>query len=308
VLPDGALRDGSGSLARVRYQQTGARRRPIGLARMRRPAWAVLVVTAAALCGCGASGNPLRQVTGAASKTLAVQWARYEVALERPQLFTAPITVLGGRAAYDFRTGLDYEFLQLKLRAGSYQTLYFDLEPTTLLLSPLPTAAGALPAGKMWISVPLGGSGADGALAAQAEGLAPVLALDEVAWAARSASTIGARVVEGVPMEEYRVSVDLAKALAAASSAQRTGIAAAIEQEIAASSSTRVSILVWVSGPGYIGKIEGDVPGSGLGTVSFFFLSYTKPYTGTGPAASQIVPLASLAHGGRSLWATATGS
>ena len=108
----------------------------------------MLVVTAAALCGCGASGNPLRQVTGAASKTLAVQWARYEVALERPQLFTAPITVLGGRAAYDFRTGLDYEFLQLKLRAGSYQTLFVDLEPKTFLLAPSPSPAGARSSGR----------------------------------------------------------------------------------------------------------------------------------------------------------------
>jgi hypothetical protein len=275
---------------------------------MKRAAGVWMVLAAAALCGCGASGSPLRQVAAAASKTLAVQWARYEVGLERPQLFSAPIAVLGGRAAYDLRTGLDYEFLQLKLRAGSYQTLSFDLEPTTFLLSPSPAPAGALPAGKMWISLPLAGPGADGVLAAQAEGLTPVLALDEVAWAARSTSTIGARVVGGVPMEEYRVSVDLAKALAAASSAQRTGIAAAIAQEIAASSSTRMSILVWVSGPGYIGKIESDVPGSRLGTVSFFFLSYTRPYTGTGPSASQIVPFASLAHGRRSVWATATGS
>ncbi len=71
----------------------------------------VLVVAAAVLCGCGASGGPLREVTGAVSKTLAVSWARYEVALERPQLFAAPIAVQGGRAGYDFRTGLGYEFL-----------------------------------------------------------------------------------------------------------------------------------------------------------------------------------------------------
>ena len=63
-----------------------------------------------------------------------------------------------------------------------------------------------------------------------------------------------------------------------------------------------------MSGPGYVGKIESDVPGSGLGSASFWFLSYTKPYTGSGPPASQIVPLASLARGGRSLWAIATGS
>jgi len=271
-------------------------------------AWIVLAAIAAALCGCGSSGDPLHQVTGAASKTLAVQWARYELTLERPRLFASPIAVQGGRAAYDLRTGLDYEFLQLKLRAGSYQTLFVDLEPKTFLLAPSPSPAGALPAGKIWISAPLTAPATDRVLAAQVEGLAPVLLLDEVAWGARSASALGGRVVENVPMQEYRVSVALAKALSAARSARRAAIADAIGQELEASPSGRLSILVWVSGPGYVGKIESSVPGSGLGTASFWFLSYTRPYTGTGPPASQVVSLASLARGGRSVWAIATGS
>jgi hypothetical protein len=237
-----------------------------------------------------------------------VKWARYELALERPRLFAAPIVVQGGRAAYDFTSGLGYEFLQLRLRAGTYQTVFFDFQPATFLLAPSPAPAGTLPAGKFWISVPLTGPGADRALAAQAGGLAPLLPLDEIVWGARSAASLGTRVVESVPMHEYRVSVDLATALSAARSARREAIAAAIEQELHASPSGRLSILVWVSGPGYVGKIESGVPGSGLGTVSFSFLSYTKPYTGADPPASQIVALSSLAHGGRSLWAVATGS
>jgi hypothetical protein len=277
---------------------------------MKRPrrTWIMPLAGAAALLGgCGASRDPLHQVTGAASKTLAVPWARYEVALAGQQLFAAPITVQGGRAAYDFRAGLGYQFLQLRSRAGSYQTLYYDFTPTTFLLAPSPAPAGALPAGKIWISVPLTASAADRALAAQAEGLAPLLPLDEVAWGARSAASVGTRVVEGVPMDEYRVSANLTKALSVALSTGRSGIAAAIEQELEASPSGRVSIRVWVNGPGYVGKIESDPPGAGLGTASFWFLSFTKPYTATGPPASQIVPLASLAHG-RSLWRIATGS
>jgi hypothetical protein len=268
----------------------------------------MLALAAAALCGCGASGDPLHRVTGATSKTLAVSWARYQLALERPGLFSAPIAVLGGRAAYDFRTELGYEFLQLRLRAGSYQTLFDDLQPATFLVAPSPAPAGALPAGKVWISAPLTGPGANRALAAQAEGLTPVLLLDEVAWGAQSASSVGTRVVEAVPMAEYRVSVDLARALSAARRARRAGIATAIEQELDASPSGRLSVIVWVSGPGYVGKIESEVPGSGLGTASFWFTSFTTPYTGTAPPASQVVPLASLARGGRSLWAIATGS
>jgi hypothetical protein len=277
--------------------------------RMKRSAGvlSVAVAAAVALCGCGASGTPLHKVSGAVSKTLAVTWARYEIALERPRLFAAPIVVQGGRAAYDFRTGLGYEFLQLQLRHRSYQTLYCDLEPATFLLAPSPAPDGVLPAGKTWISVPLTGAAADRVLAAQAEGLAPVLLLDEVAWGAQGASSAGTRVVENVPMNEYRVSVNLTTALSAARKARRGSIAAAIEQELHASPSRRVSIVVWVSGPGYIGKVESQVPGSGLGTVSFSFSSFTRPYTGTRPPASQIARLASLERGGQSLWRIATG-
>jgi hypothetical protein len=277
---------------------------------MKKSATAVIASVAAAmtLYGCGASGTPLRKVSDATNKTLAVTWVRYEIALARPRLFAPPIVVQGGRAAYDLRTGLGYEFLQLTLRKHSYETLFCDLEPATFLLAPSPAPAGVLPAGKAWVSAPLSGSAANPVLAAQAEGLAPVLLLDEVAWAARAASSAGTKVVEDVPMAEYRVSVNLTTALSKARRARRQAIAAAIEQELRARPSGRVSILVWVSGPGYVGKIESEVPGSGLGTASFLFLSFIKPYTGTGPPTSQIVPLASLERPGQSLWKIATSS
>ncbi|MGH3164835.1 MAG: hypothetical protein ACRDN0_02945, partial [Trebonia sp.] len=87
----------------------------------------------------------------AVRKTLAVTWVRYELSLGRSHLFTAPISVQGGRAAYDLKTGLGYSFLQLQMPAGVYQNLFYDLEPATLLVAPSPAAARALPAGKIWI-------------------------------------------------------------------------------------------------------------------------------------------------------------
>ncbi|HEY1777876.1 MAG TPA: hypothetical protein VGG41_17105 [Solirubrobacteraceae bacterium] len=264
------------------------------------------MLAAVALYGCGAGGDPGREVKSAVNKTLAVSWGRYELGLGSQHLFPPTITVQGGRAAYDFRTGLGYEFLQFQSRSGSSQTLYYDYEPTRFLLAPAVT--GALPAGKAWISAPLTGPGAHRVLTAQAEGLAPLLLLDEVAWGPRNVSAVGTRVVQSVPTQEYRVSVDLATARSVATKAGRRGIAAAIEQELEATPSGQVAVLVWVNGPGYVGKIESEVPGSGLGTVSFWFLSYVKPYTGIGPPASQVVPLNSLARDGRSLWAIATGS
>ncbi len=165
-----------------------------------------------------------------------------------------------------------------------------------------------LPAGKSWISAPLSKPAAAHTLAAQAEGLAPALLLDEVAWGARSASSLGTKVVETVPMAEYRVQVNLTAALAAAKKRRQEGMAAAIEHELQTSKSARLAIVVLVSGPGYVGKIESDVPGADLGTTSFLFSSFTRPYTGTLPPASQIVPLASLNRGTKSVWAVATNS
>jgi hypothetical protein len=277
---------------------------------MKKSVSALIVAAAVAvmLCGCGTSGTPLHKVNGAVNKTLAVTWARYEFALKGQHLFPSPIVAQGGRAAYDFRTGLGYEFLQLQLLHHSSQALFGDLTPTTFLLAPSPVPAGVLPAGKAWISVPLTRPDSERVMAAQAEGLAPMLLLDEVAWGARAASSEGTDVLKSVPMDKYRVSVDLVAALSAARKERRVAEAAAIEQELRADHSRRVSIGVWVNGPGYVGKIESTVPGSGLGTVSLLFSSYSKPYTGTVPPASQIVPLASLTRGGRSLWGVVTGS
>lgn len=283
-----------------------------GPARQRRKrsasALVVAVAVAGGLCGCGASGTPLHRVNSAVRRTLAVTWLRYEISLERPSLFKAPLSVQGGRAAYDVRTRLGYAFLQLQLPSGGNQILLCDLEPTTFLLAPSPAPAGVLPAGKSWISAPLSTPAADHTLAAQAEGLAPALLLDEVAWGARRASSLGTHVVDAVPMAEYRVSVDLARALTAATRARQGGIAAAIDDELHTSRSKRVEITVWVSGPGYVGKIAADLTGSGLGTTSLLFLSFTRPYTGTVPPASQVVPLAALKRGSESVWAIATRS
>lgn len=269
-----------------------------------------LALGAMALCGCGSSRDPLARAVAATDKTRALPWVRYTLTIEGSQLFEPSIEVVGGRAAYDLRTGLGYEVLELQ-RRGRSQLLWLDFRPAGLLLSPSPAPAGLLPAGKTWISVDLSegaAAPADGDLAAQVEGLAAELSLDEIAWGADSASFVGTHVIGHVPMDEYEVSVDLTKAHSAARRAGRDAVAAAIEDQLRASRSGRLSLRVWVNGPGYVGKIEESVPGSGLGLVTFSFTSFTRPYTGTGPAPSQIVPLASLGTGDRPLWTIVTGS
>jgi hypothetical protein len=270
----------------------------------------VLLATAAVIVtGCGTGTQPLRHVTDAVRRTLALPWVRYELTVARPRLFAPSVAVLGGRGAYELPAGLGYEFLALPRPGRAQQLLFFDFRPEEFLLAPPPATPAVLPAGKAWISVPFtGAAAARGALAAQIEALSAELPLDEVSWGARAASPLGARVVGHEPMDEYRVSVDVAAALSAARRARRASIAAAIEAELHSGAPERLTIDVWVNGPGYVGRIEAATPGSGLGRTAFLFTSFTEPYSGTAPPSSQIVPLDSVARAGRSLWAIAAGS
>jgi hypothetical protein len=164
----------------------------------------------------------------------------------------------------------------------------------------------------MWISIPPAGTGSPGVgdpLLAQLEGLSPELALDEIAWGARSASSLGSRTLNHVPMKEYRVSVDLAKALAGAKRSRRPAIEAAIEAELRAAPSGRKSVEVWVTGPGHVGRIDTTPSGTGLGKASFQFTSFDALFNRNRPRASQTVPLAKVAEpSSHSLWTIATGA
>jgi len=270
---------------------------------------AVVLAVAIMLCGCGASPDPLREVVGAAKKTLALSGVSYIVTLDGPHLFGPSIETAGGRAAYDFRAGIGYEALTMQKREGGKRTVYVDFLPAAVYVAPWPTPAGLLPTGKIWIAVAFTGpeARANRPLAPQLEGLAPELPLEEIAWGARNASHVGTRVVRHVPMEEYRVSVDLAKALSTARRAGRVAVAAAIESELRAARSGRVSLDVLVTGAGHIAKIEATVPGSGLGPASISFTSFHAQFNRNPPRLAQAVPLASITEP-RFLWTIATRS
>jgi hypothetical protein len=268
----------------------------------------LLALGAVALCGCGANADPLRQVVDAAKKTLAIANASYVLSVEGQRVF-GPADAVVGRAAYDFRAGVGYEALTVQRRGGEKRTVYLDFLPAAVYVAPWPTPAGLLPAGKIWISITFAGSGAaaNRPLAPQVEGLAAELPLAEIAWGARSASHDGTRVVRHVPMEEYRVSVDLRKALAAARRTHRVAIATAIERELHGIRSGRLSLAVLVTGAGHIARVDVTVPGSGLGTASFSFTSFHAQFNRNPPRPSQAVPLSSITEP-RFLWAIATRS
>jgi hypothetical protein len=265
--------------------------------------WVVVAVTALAVAGCGSRPDPLGQAREAAKKTLGLTGVTYDLRLKGQRLFPG---LLGGRAAYDLRSGLGYEALTLGNRDGSTRKLFFDFLPAAFYLTPYPAPAGLLPAGKAWISVPVVPGG--GPLASQVEGLAPELALSEIAWGAEQATHVGRRVVQHVPLDEYRVTVDLQKALARAKHAGRPAVAAAIESEIRTGGSKRVPVTVWVNGPGYVAQVEKTVPGTGLGTASFSLSSFAARFNRTTPDPATIVPLAAIAHPERSIWSRASGT
>jgi hypothetical protein len=255
-----------------------------------------------ALCGCGSSPDPLSRATDAAKKTLALPGTSYTLRLRGQQLFPG---LLGGRAAYDFKSGLGYEALTLQNKDGSTRKLYFDFQPRAFYLTPYPAPAGLLPAGKTWISLPVV---AGDPLAAQIEGLAPELALSEVAWGGEQAAHVGRRIVGHVPLDEYRVTVDLRKALAQAKRSGRPAIAAAIASELQSGGSPRIPVTVWVNGPGYAAQVEKSKPDAGLGTASFAFTGFADKFGTNAPDPSQIAPLVSIAHPGRSIWSRASGT
>ena len=273
----------------------------------------LLVATVLALAGCGATGDPLQQAVHAATRTLALPGVGYDLTLNRSSLFGSWRMPVRGRAVYDPHAGLGYEKLVLENQDGTSLALYLDILPTRLLVAPFPLRAGVLPEGKSWISAPLtarADAGTSRRLIAQAVGLTPELALDELAWGAQAISFAGERVVDHVPMREYRVSVNLAKALSAARSAGKPSIAAAIEHEVGTLGSSRtpgLAVTIWVNGSGYVARLTTTVPGSGLGTTSFSFFDFSTKVPRNLPHPDQTVSLRSL-DASRTLWATASGT
>jgi hypothetical protein len=268
----------------------------------------VLVLVVAVLAGCGGGGSPLTRVVDAANSTRALSGTGYAVTLEGQHLTRAPTDLPGGKAAYDLASGIGY--VALAVNGPVKKTLYLDFVPGAVYVAPWPTPKGLLPPGKIWISVPFTGRKAPrpgDALALQLEGLSPELALDEIAWGAREASSLGTHTVNHVPMHEYAVSVDLAKALAVAKRSGRPGIAAAIASQRRAAPSGQVSADVWLTGEGHIGKIEQAIPGSKLGQTTFSFTSFHARFKRPRPPRSVTVPLASIAEpSSRALWVIAT--
>jgi hypothetical protein len=259
-----------------------------------------------ALAGCGGSTDPLHTVRSAATNTLSLT-AQSTLTLTDARLFGGTPGTIIGRAEFSFPKGLGYQALQVPALGGrAAGTAYLVFLPQKLWSKPVVNTA--LPEGRLWISATFTGSRSAGSttpsLALALESMNPQLLLEEIATGAVAASSSGHRVVDHVPFTEYVVSVDLARALAAAgkSGALRT----AMQQELSALRASRgadagslVRIVARVDGVGRLAQLQASLPGSKLGTVQIALWKFGSIIPLSLPLASQTVDIASLrpSHG-----------
>lgn len=256
----------------------------------------------AALAGCGGSKDPLHAVRNAATNTLS-QTAQSTLTLTGARLFDGIPRTIVGRAEFSFPKGLGYQALQVPAPDGrSSGTAYLVYLPTKLWIQPV--VKNALPAGDLWISAPFTDSRSAGStapsLALVLESMNPQLLLEEIVKGAVSAASSGERVINHVPFNEYVVSVDLARALAAAG---KTGaLRIAIQLELAALRTDRrtrtgpplVRIVARVDGAGHLAQLQASIPGSKLGRVQIALWKFGSTIPLSLPLASQTVEIASL--------------
>jgi hypothetical protein len=259
-----------------------------------------------ASAGCGGSANPLHAVRSAATNTLSLT-AQSTLTLTDARLFGGTPGTIVGRAEFSFPKGLGYQALQVPaLGRRAPGTAYFVFLPKRLWSKPV--VNGALPKGHLWISAKFSDSRSAGSttpsVALALEGMNPQLLLEEVATGAVAASSSGHRVINHVPFTEYVVSVDLARALAAAG---KTGaVRTAMQQELAALRASRgtdagslVRIVVGVDGAGRLAQLRASLPGTKLGTVQIGLWKFGSTIPLSLPLASETVDIASLrrSHG-----------
>jgi hypothetical protein len=263
------------------------------------PAILAAVVALAGLAGCGGSANPLHTARSAATKTLGLT-AQSTLTLTGARLFGGtPATILG-RAQYSFPHGLGYQALRVPARGRRASgTAYLVYLPQQLWVKPV--TSSALPQGHLWISATFT-SARPGprppSLALTLESMNPQLLLEEIATGAVAASSRGQRVVYHLPFAEYVVTVDLARALAAA---KPGAIRTAMRQELAAlhaergtHAGSRVQITAGVDGAGRIVHLQASLPGSKLGDVQIALVKFGSTIPLSLPLPSETVDVAAL--------------
>jgi hypothetical protein len=258
-----------------------------------------------------AAAGALRSVRAAATITLS-QSVRVAFKLVGAQIFGTARAETLGSGSFDFPSGRGRWTIDLpELTHQELGTEHVVLFPDRAYLQPKARKSGVLPKGKLWMSAPL--TGAESVttnfpnFVEQVEGVNPLLLLDEIAWGAVSAKALGAQVVpeSATPAMEYRVSVDLTRALAAANGPSATALRLAMQGELTTPRSGRssatgsiISILVWVDSASRIVRLLATPPGAGVGTALIGVRAFGGQAPISAPAASLVIDIGSLVPSG----------
>jgi hypothetical protein len=236
-------------------------------------------------------------VTAAVGRTL-TQNAAWSLTSTGATAFGPQTAPLRANGASVFSQDLGYEALDFSHVRGIFGgTEYLDFLPQGLDVSPSNFARSVLPDGKQWVAIDLGGSleHAYPRLVEQVETLDPRFLLDELSWGATGVTLTHSEVVNHLPLVRYTVSIDLARALAAAKQkSAAVGEQRAIAEELAFAGTRPVEMTIWVDGPGHVAQLRAEVPGSGLGTVLFAISNFGVKLSPSLPPAAQVVPFAQL--------------
>jgi hypothetical protein len=247
----------------------------------------------------------LHGVPAAAARTL-TQRALIGWRLDGAVVFGRVHAAVYGQGPFDLAAGRGSEVIDLPevghQEPGIEHAIFL---PSRVYLQPKGTTGPVLPRGKRWLSAAIAGSEAVARnfprFVAQVEGVNPVLLLGELAWGATNAVPLGPgrQIVDHVPAERYRVSVDLTRALAAASGPAAAALSEAIQEQLTAGhGTTGFDVIAWVDRAGRVVQMQARLPGTGEGTellaVSYFGASVHV----TAPPPAQVVDITSLTPSG----------
>ena len=247
----------------------------------------------------------LNGVPAAAARTL-TQRALIGWKLQGAQIFGPVRAAVFGQGPFDLKANRGTETIDLPELAhhepGTEHAIYL---PAKVYLQPKGRGVTVLPRGKRWLSASLLGSEPVNtnfpSFVAQVEGVNPVLLLAELEWGATASVPIGPgrQIVDHVPAQRYRVTVDLGRALAAGGGPLANVVSQAIQEQLTAAGGQRTfTMLTWLDHQGRVVQMQAKPPGTGAGTELLAISSFGARVRVTAPTPAQVVDITTLTPSG----------
>jgi hypothetical protein len=244
-------------------------------------------------------------VPAAAARTL-TQRALIGWRLNGAQVFGSVRAAVFGQGPFDLKAGRGSETIDLpELAHQEPGTEHAIFLPAKVYLQPKGRGSAVLPRGKLWLSASLVGSESVNtnfpSFVAQVEGVNPALLLAELAWGATATARLGSgrQIVDHVPAERYRVTVDLERALAVAGGPLAGVLSQAIQEQLTAAGGTRTfTMLAWVDRQGRVVQIQAGLPGTGEGTELLAISYFGARVLVTAPPPAEVVDINALTPAG----------